>query len=330
MIWSAAAPIQFQHIADGLLQSSSDSRNPRAERRRQAFLGYDNLTPAERRPLALHVRSSLDKQKLRVVADEFQALVSCLPMGTVSHEARSHAAKFCRTKLKVMDVVYFIDEQGDEDCDTGVEILDHVFAQPTTVMVTKSHFKYRKFVDFGSLQPANYKFPELGVHFKSAEHLVDVVSRVFGSCVERIILNFWANTNSDLREIYWPHTARTKKATRKELKPTYIRDPKHDPDIVFMTPDRKMHVVEQTWEDGGFDIRDTFEHLLKIYEILDFVTTGGKLPQLQGIDLELHTLCWAEDLLTRIRSTIKDDVIWINWSDVAIEFHHKFVAPTYF
>ena len=96
-----------------------------------------------------------------------------------------------------------------------------------------------------------------------------------------------------------------------------------------MTPNRKMHAIERIWVDDEFKMGHAFWHLLKFYELLDVVTAGGKLPKLQSIDLELHTLCWGEDLLSTIKSTFKDNIIWVDWSSVAMEFQHKFMAPTY-
>lgn len=95
-----------------------------------------------------------------------------------------------------------------------------------------------------------------------------------------------------------------------------------------MTPDRKLHGVEQTLDEDDFKTQYAFWHLLKLYEILDVVAAGGQLPNLQRIDLQLHTLCWAEDYTTKITSNIKDNMIWVDWSDVAIEFHHKLYTQT--
>jgi len=143
---------------------------------------------------------------MRVVANELQALLSCLPMSTVSHKARSHAVDFCGSKVKVTDMFYSIDAPGDKDRDVGIEILDHVLAQPTTVIVTKSRP--------GPSEPIDRKFPNLSADFESPEHLVDAVSRAFGSSIERIILDFGADVNDDLETIYWPHTVQTKKARK--------------------------------------------------------------------------------------------------------------------
>ena len=143
---------------------------------------------------------------MRVVANELQVPIGCLPMSTVSHEARSHAADFCHSKVKVTDMFYSIDAPGDKDRDVGTEILDHVLAQPTTVIVTKSRPR--------PSEPIDRKFPNIDADFESPEHLVDAVSRAFGSSVERIILDIGADVNDDLETIYWPHTLQTKKARK--------------------------------------------------------------------------------------------------------------------
>lgn len=113
-----------------------------------------------------------------------------------------------------MEMVLFFDPPFNEYCDSGVEITDCVLVRPTTVMVTKSHFKPPGSTELGCLGPSNGIFPRLGVRFESAEHLVNVVSSVFGNCVERIILNIWAEYDDDLVKIYWPHTVHTKKAKK--------------------------------------------------------------------------------------------------------------------
>jgi hypothetical protein len=88
--------------------------------------------------------------------------------------------------------LFYATDAPDKPSDIGDEILEHVFVQPTTVMVTNA----KRTVDGP-------------VGFDSAEHLVDVVNRVFGSCVERIILNPWFDSINTLEQIYWPHTVQT-------------------------------------------------------------------------------------------------------------------------
>jgi hypothetical protein len=181
-------------IADGLPKSCT---TPCAERRRQAFVGYDNLPhDTEKQPLRVYVHDSYNKDRMRLSMNEFQILVNCLPMATVCSEARSHAADFCRAQVKLMNLYYAIDAP-DEPYDIRDEILEHVFMKPTTVMVTNAARKV-----------------DGPVSFDSAEHLVDVVNRVFGNCVERIILNPWFDSIDSLEQIYWPHTAQTRKLKR--------------------------------------------------------------------------------------------------------------------
>jgi hypothetical protein len=162
----------------------------------------------------LHIQSSINYKIKRVVSDEFQALVSYLPIGTVSHEARSHAAKFCREKVNVMEVVHSIDTSNIGECDIGIEFLGCVFARPTTVMLTKSSHLTLSSVNRTLGEPGNDRSPKLGVGYRSAEHLIEAVSRLFGSCVEHIVLNFWADHNAEIQGIFWSHTLPTRKAKK--------------------------------------------------------------------------------------------------------------------
>jgi hypothetical protein len=90
-----------------------------------------------------------------------------------------------------------------------------------------------------------------------------------------------------------------------------------------MTPERAMYVKEEFFYKNEYDKRRLSWHLLKFHEILDAATK--KLPSLQSIELELHTYCWDEVLLTPIKATNKDGVLWVNWSDVNIGFDHDFI-----
>ncbi|KAF2714311.1 hypothetical protein K504DRAFT_486258 [Pleomassaria siparia CBS 279.74] len=310
MIWSAAAAIQFQHIADNLPTSSS---NPCAERRRQAFVGYDNLpSETERQPLRVYVRESYNGHKMRLDINEFQALVNSIPIATASYEARSYVVNLCRDRIKIVDLYHSLNAQGnDEHGDTGVELLENVFVQPTTLVVTK-------------WRANSYN---TAVNFESQEHLIDVVTRVFGSCVEKVVLNLWADSQDDLEKIYWPHTAQIQRDEWEETDRTFIRDPSHDLSTVFMTPDRKLHVSEKLWVGNEYDMEDMARYLLKLFEILD--VAKERLPGLQSIDMKLHTYCWDDILSTRIRAVHKDGVLWVDWSDVAIGFHHRFVEVVY-
>jgi hypothetical protein len=174
--------------------------SPYAERLRQAFVGYENLPQeTEKQPLRVYVYDSYNRDKLRLGVNEFQTLVNCLPMATVCSEARSQAATFCQAQIGLVNLFYVIDapdkpsdtEPSDtKPSDIRDEILEPIFKQQTTVIVTNA---------------CNKEDGPKG--FDSAEHLVDVVSRVFSSCVERIILSSWVENFASLEEIYWPHTA---------------------------------------------------------------------------------------------------------------------------
>jgi len=164
--------------------------SPCAERLRQAFIGYENLPhDTEKQPLRVYIHDSYNRDKLRLSVNEFQTLVNRLPMATVCSEARSQAAIFCRAQIGLVNLFYNIDAPSEPNR-IGDEVLEPIFMQQTTVMITNANDK---------------KDGPKG--FDSAEHLVDVVNRVFGSSVERIILSAWFRNFNSLEEIYWPYTA---------------------------------------------------------------------------------------------------------------------------
>ena len=115
----------------------------------------------------------------------------------VCFEARTHAANFCRAQIKVMNLYHSIDASNEPSV-IGNGIQEHLFVQPTTVMMTNADEK-------------EYGPPG----FDSTTHLVDVVSRVFGNCIERIVLNTWFHCSCSLEEIYWPHTRKTRKHKKR-------------------------------------------------------------------------------------------------------------------
>ena len=104
---------------------------------------------------------------------------------------------------------------------------------------------------------------------------------------------------------------------------SFIHNPSHNQPTVFMTPERALHVEEDFYHENWHGMRQLFWHLLKFHEILDASTK--KLPWLQSIELELHTYSWDDVLLTRIKATNKDGVLWVNWRDVHIGIEHNFV-----
>jgi hypothetical protein len=72
----------------------------------------------------------------------------------------------------------------------------------------------------------------------------------------------------------------------------------------------------------GYDLNYVGQHLLKFREIVDACTQ--KLPQLQSIELKLHTYCWGEMILARIKATNKNGVLSVNWGDVVLQYYHEF------
>jgi hypothetical protein len=164
--------------------------SPFGERLRQAFIGYENLPhDTEKQPLRVYVHDSPNRDRLRLGVNELQTLVNRLPMATVCSEARSHAIAFCQARVEPLNLFYIVDTPGEPE-GVGAEILEPIVASQTTVMVTNAYDR---------------KFGPKG--FDSANHLIDVVDRVFGSCVERIISSSWLRNFNSLEEIYWPHSA---------------------------------------------------------------------------------------------------------------------------
>jgi hypothetical protein len=92
--------------------------------------------------------------------------------------------------------------------------------------------------------------------------------------------------------------------------------------MIFMTPKRTAHVREDLCDENEYDLFQLAYHLLKFHEILDASTQ--KLPQLQSIELELHTYDGEDLFLTSIKATNKGGVLWVNWKDVLIGKDHGF------
>lgn len=201
-IWTLAAIAQIQHIADNLpSRFSCDS----AERRRQVFIGQDKLPLEEAKPLMLSIRDHYECRRIRLEEDGFEAFVNCLPMSGVCREARSYAARFCRTYVTHMALSYCHLDQGslaapekdaqpvllrDEHCSPTAETLEHVHAQPTTVTV------------YGERR-----------RIKSPAYLAQIINRFFGNKVKRLILElvawagernepFWADATKEYYEMY--------------------------------------------------------------------------------------------------------------------------------
>jgi hypothetical protein len=164
------------------------SKNVRAERLRQAFVGYDSLPEGtEKQPLRMYMHHS--GEKLMFGINEFQTFVNAFSIAATCTEARSQIVDFCRAHIGLVDLFcYHTDAPPDELSGSGYQISEPIFNQPMTVVVTNSYDRD--------------KGPQA---FKSAEHLVEIVHRVFGNNVERIILRGWFMTWRSMEEIYWPN-----------------------------------------------------------------------------------------------------------------------------
>jgi hypothetical protein len=126
--------------------------------------------------------------ELRLGEDEFQTLLNRLPMANACSEARANAIKFCRAQIKFINLFRVVEDPIPD----RKPILEPVFTNMTTVMVTTAR-----------------RHPEDGPEgFDSPEQLVDVIARVFGSGVEKIIWSAWCPSGFAMSDIYWPHTPR--------------------------------------------------------------------------------------------------------------------------
>ena len=152
-------------------------------------MGYDHISDLrERKYLRLYIYASSQTKELRLGANEFQTVVNCLPMASACKEARSHAMKFCHGRIKTLDLLRILDDQAPN----GKPIHEPVFTNVAAVMVTTTRFH-----------------PEDGPEgFDSPEQLLEVISRVFGSGVQKIIWHAWCAPGFAMSDIYWPHTRR--------------------------------------------------------------------------------------------------------------------------
>jgi hypothetical protein len=151
------------------------------------LIGYDNLPDStERQFLRLYIYASRHTDDLHYGENEFQTLLNRLPMATTCSEARANAIKFCRAQIKLVNLFRVVEDPISE----GIPILEPVFTDMTTIMVTTARCH-----------------PEDGPEgFDSPEQLVDVIARVFGRGVEKIIWSAWCPSGFKISDIYWPHT----------------------------------------------------------------------------------------------------------------------------
>lgn len=166
---------------------------PHAERQRQALVGYDSMPDSKERDhqkqhLRLHVYASRQTNELRVGENEFQTLVNRLPMASVCNEARAHAIKLLRAQIEFVALFRLVEDQLP---DANPVLEQPVFTDMTTVMVTTSRFH-----------------PEDGPEerYGTPHEVVDVVARVFGSGVKKIIWSPWCHNAFAMSDFYWPHT----------------------------------------------------------------------------------------------------------------------------
>ncbi|PSN70698.1 hypothetical protein BS50DRAFT_570223 [Corynespora cassiicola Philippines] len=241
---------------------------------------------------------------MRVVVNEFQALINCLPIATVCAEARCHATNYCRIQIDCVNLLYTLDK-SDMEKRGGNVLLEPLTILPTTVMVLSAN-----------------RESEGPPGFTSAKHLVNVVSRVFGGGVQRIVLHGYYDSYNHLEDIYWPHTRHTRRL--KYADPIIIEDPNHDPSMIFMTPNRVAHARIEFCIENLSAKWHCYWHLLKLYEVLS--ASRKKLPQLRHIDVHIQTYSWEDVISSIIKTTRKDDVLWVNWNDVHDEFCHSFMG----
>jgi len=177
---------QNHSILDSQPQPCTD---PHAERQRQALVGYDNLPDsAERQYLRLSVHASAHTPALRHGENELQTLLNRFPTATACRDGRATALKLCRAQVDSMDLFRI----REDPLASGRPLLQPVFTDILTVLVRTARLH-----------------PEDGPEgFDSPEQVVDVVARVFGSDVEKIVWCAWCSSGWVMSIIYWPHTPR--------------------------------------------------------------------------------------------------------------------------
>ncbi|KAF2451203.1 hypothetical protein P171DRAFT_886 [Karstenula rhodostoma CBS 690.94] len=197
----------------------------------------------------------------------------------------------------------------------GTKITEPIFIQHKAVMLS-----------LGYLQRLNDDRWKL---LESADDLVETVGRVFSPNIERIILDSWCGPHDVFSDIYWEHTARTFQF--QHIQPTFVNDSSHDPSIVYMTPDRTVHVREELGHTNEANLMQLVYHLLKFHEILD--AAKERLPRLRSLEIKMHTYARDRSIRddvyfpTSIKATVKEGGLWVHWDDVDFSLgkHHHFV-----
>ena len=239
-----------------------------------------------------------------------------------------------------MNVIYIV-EEFDEENDVGDDLQQPILAQPTVVRVY-----------YATATNATVTNPDDHMHdpptFNSVEHLVDMVSRMFGSCITHLVLvppfhDEWR----PMEQLFWRHTEQTRTFKRKwwfvaylgciqccltclpalsrEKASIYGADTAHDafinppPTLAFMTPDRALHVHHAWYTEFFYNIDLLYWYLLKVHEVLD--VSKDRLLQLRNISLEHYPdgLC-----LTRFKARIEDGVLWIPGDDFNVSYQFNY------
>ena len=84
-----------------------------------------------------------------------------------------------------------------------------------------------------------------------------------------------------------------------------------------------LHVEQDLDYARGHEMWSFSWHLLKFHEILD--ASSKKLPRLQHIEIEQHSLDWDDYELGRIKATNKVGVLWLNANESYDKDMHDFV-----
>ncbi|KAF4637349.1 hypothetical protein G7Y89_g708 [Cudoniella acicularis] len=289
MIWKYAIASHIQDIVDRLPRWFE--RFSWAERRRQALVG--GLPGKDRLPLHVHIRDPYDGLKLRFEEDDFETLVDCLPISAVCRETRVRVTEFCQLLVPHVRFQYLPStlwslkppKEGTQPvvlrnvhCLPGAETLEHAFSQPTTLTVNAGQFK-------------------------SAEHIVGMVSRFFGDKIQRLVLELWHNEGDPTERAYWAYPSG---AALLDFKPFLHQDSAGDPAAIYVTRDRQLHVLESFWQSESRRLAIA-THLLKIYEI--FHVSLERLPHLEHVEVNVQQQGMSGTETTRLATIYKRDSI---------------------
>lgn len=245
-------------------------------------------------------------------------------MATVYTEARVHAANVCRATIQSMGLCYvgdspFVHKRG------GMEILQPDLPKQTTATVITT-----------CEEEDGWKV------FDSAEHLVDIVHRVFSGGAKRIVLTSWFYTRDNLEGFYCPYTPRIMDMQFKWVCSNTIRRSHqrlyrnidsltpvaqgHDQPALFMT---RCLLAYKT--DNRVDHSDAVtiaHHLLKVFEVFD--ASMRQLLQVESFELLLQTFHWDDVFLTNFTAVKRENGLWVDWTGVQCEIIHSHANPCEF